>query len=215
MNSDSGISIRLCWKFNSFCDIPKEVRSAKDLFRLAFVFGLDPSTSQNHGERDDNEWSSYFQCYVDIVSKLQELVNSDSCTVKCNFSLMQGSPETEFLSIEDYKNAINEMINAGSYDFEAPYRVLLKENQKTVCVVNTEFWIYYGGRYPYSDSYVHSIYAFDETVLNKLEDFILLYAECHGIKVLPEFEEKYDYRQRKNLFRKLLWKILQLFNVFM
>ena len=90
---------------------------------------------------------------------------------------------------------------------DAPPKITFRRNGDLWCIMNTEYWCYCGGRYPYSDSYTFSFCTVrpsdDNAVFSAIRDFIER-ADIKLLDVLKEKEEPKWWWPLRNLAERLL-----------
>ena len=79
---------------------------------------------------------------------------------------------------------------------EAPRRVMFCRDGQLCCIIQTEFWCYCGGSFPYSDSYTFSFYtANDDDSMAVMQTIIKVLNDNEEIRILGQIEESPQYKK--------------------
>ena len=157
----SKVSITICRGFNRHSVVPTEFKQGNQrVLRTAVVFAPDFKSG------DDFDWQVIMPAWktlIDEICKRNDVfaeVDSDSGDV--------GDAD----GLED-----------------APPKVVFLRHGDLWCVMNTEYWCYSGGRYPYSDSYTFSFYTVRPGDDNGVFMAIRASLEQGGMKLLEVLRE--------------------------
>jgi hypothetical protein len=141
MASTNKTQIDFATGFNKVSPVPKAVRVAGLDCRLAVI---------QHTNRSDKV-DMYFD--EPLWRRLIEFAVQFRANMNIHVAEREGSPEVE----------LNAFLAAWkSSESKPPGLIFVRDGQQLVLCIATEYWAYFGGPWPYHDSYTYSLYSKDD-----------------------------------------------------
>ena len=145
-------SVHIINGFHNFVEPPKEFEKDAFLRRAAVVFIPDTICSN-----PSEEWLSVFPAFVSIIKRTICLFNANSIEI-----LHYGKVFDSIGKYEEYILSLPK--DDDDISIEPPRQIRFVSQNSSVCVMEAEYWAYYGGPPPYSDSFTISFYAYDGAI---------------------------------------------------
>ncbi len=115
---------------------------------------------------------------------LNALLQNISASIGCNKLVLEIDSGARYSSIDalcSYYNSIPKE------DRLPPSRISFKNDDKLLCWEETEFWVFSGGDYPYSDSYTMSFYI-DDKLCDIIEAACKISCKEYSVKIIDIIE---------------------------